>query len=327
LIKILVLGATGLIGGHIAIKAHQAGWDVHGLRRDETSIGHLQNLRINWHEGSLDDESSLVTAMNNMDYVFHAAAFTPPDQNPKNTPTHIKNAEAQINRVLDACRKARIKRLIFTSSLTTIGSPPSGSDRLADERDLYQPGTLPGNGYYECKAAMENIVLDAASEGYDIVVLNPTLVLGPGDIHLSSGEILVMVARGKAKAVPPGIVNIIDVRDLAEAHINAARIGKSGERYIIGGLNYPIHEAAVTMADIADVQPPIFTLPVWLIDFYLKLANTLPFISQPHSHVRAYKYWQGYNTSKARRELQLQTRLLEETIRDSLKWFSNRGML
>ena len=98
---------------------------------------------------------------------------------------------------------------------------------------------------------MENLALEAVGVGYNIVILNPTLVLGPGDTHLSSSEILVMIARGMAKAVPPGIVNIIDARDAGEAHIHAARIGKTGQRYILGGDNYPIMDAARILADIA----------------------------------------------------------------------------
>jgi dihydroflavonol-4-reductase len=325
--NVLVLGATGFIGGHIAIKARDAGWHVYGFRRDKESVGQLQNLDIQWFHGSLEDYESLLAAMKGMDYVFHAAAFTPPDQNPQHVPSHIEKAKNQIKDILKAAREARIKRLIYTSSLTTIGSPPPGSKRLAHERDFYQIGSLPDNGYYECKAIMENSVLEAASVGYDVVVLNPTLVFGPGDVHLSTGEILLMIARGKARAVPPGTLNVIDVRDLAAAHINAARIGRRGERYILGGMNYSIKEAVSIMTDLAGVKPPGFILQPWMIDAYLKLADALPFIPYPHSHIRAYEYWQGFDTSKARQELQLQTRLLEETVRDSLKWFSNRGIL
>jgi dihydroflavonol-4-reductase len=327
LFKVLVLGATGFIGGHIAKKAQDAGWQVRGFRRDEESVGHLENQEVQWFHGSLEDHKSLLTAMKGVDYVFHAAAFTPPDQNPKHVPTHLKNAENQIKGVLKTAQEARIKRLIYTSSLTTIGFPPQGSNRLADEKDFYQIGSLPGNGYYESKAIMEKSALEAASTGYDIVVLNPTLVLGPGDISLSTGEILLLIARGKAKAVPPGTLNVIDVRDVAEAHINAARIGMSGERYILGGMNYSIKDAVSIMTDLAEVKPPSFTLQPWMIDSYIKIAEILPFIPHPHSHIRAYRYWQGYNTTKARVELQLQTRMLEETIRDSLKWFFNHGLL
>jgi dihydroflavonol-4-reductase len=325
--KVLVLGATGLIGGHIAKKAQDIGWQVHGFRRNKNSTGHLQEQDIQWFLGRLEDYDSLLAAMRGMDMVFHAAGFTPPDQNPASVPLHVKNAEDQMQRVIQAAREAQIKRLIYTSSLTTIGPPPSGSDRLADERDHYQLGSMPGNGYYECKSIMEKIALEAESRnGLDVVVLNPTLVLGPGDTHLSTGEILLMVAKGRVKAVPSGTLNIIDARDTAEAHINAARIGKRGERYILGGLNYSIQEAVTVMAKIADVKPPSYTLKPWMIDAYLKIAGFLPVIPHPHSHIRAYKKWQGYNTTKARQELQLQTRMLEETIRDSIKWFTNQGV-
>ena len=135
-----------------------------------------------------------------------------------------------------------------------------------------------------------------------------------------------MFARGKAKALPPGVLNVIDVRDAAEAHVNAARIGKRGERYILGGSNYRIEEAAAIIANIADVKPPLLTLPTWLMDFYIKAGDALPFIPFAHDHVRAYKHWQGYNIEKARKELDLNSRFLEETVRDSLKWFSNQGI-
>lgn len=325
--KTLVLGATGFIGGHIAKKALAADWEVHGFRRDPQSQGHLEGLPIQWHEGNLEDSPSLVNAMSGMDYVFHAAASYPGDGNPKRVQEHVQAGISQMNTVLRAIRETKVRRLIFTSSLTTIGNPPAGEDRLADERDIYQQGSLPDNAYYEMKIAMERLALEAVEVGYDIVVLNPSLVLGPGDVHLSTGEILVMIAQGKAIAVPPGVINIIDVRDAAQAHVNAARMGRSGQRYILGGNNYTVMEAATIIAHIAGVKPPRYTISTGVIDTYIKIATSLPLIPYPHDHVRAYQTWQGFNTEKARQELDLQSRLLEETARDSIKWFSNCGVL
>ncbi|MCJ7717001.1 MAG: NAD-dependent epimerase/dehydratase family protein [Anaerolineales bacterium] len=325
--QILVLGATGFIGGHIAKKAQEVGWRVYGLRRNSSSVGHLQDLDITWKEGNLDDHSSLVKAMTGMDFVFHAAGFYPIDYDPKNIPQQIVFGSDQMKAVVKATREAKVKRLIYTSSVTTIGLPPENETRLADERDYYKPGSLPTNGYYEVKIAMENIALEAARVGYDIVILNPTTVFGPGDVHLSTGEILVMIARGKAKAVPSGMINIIDVRDVAAAHINAARIGKTGQRYILGGTNYSIPEAVGIIADIAEIKAPGFIIPAWILDLYIKLAGALPFIPHAPYHLTAYQHWQGYNTDKAKRELNLQGRFLEETARDSLRWFSQHGML
>lgn len=320
--NVLVLGATGFIGGHIAKKALDVGWKVYGLRRNSSSAGHLQNRDITWVEGDLDDLSSLKAAMSGMDYVFHAAGYYPTDYDPRNISQQINFAAEQMKNVVRATRESGIKRLIYTSTLSTIGLPPENENRLADERDFYRSGSLPDNGYYEAKSAMENIALEAARVGYHIVVLNPTIVFGPGDVHLGTGEILLMIARGKGRAVPPGMINIIDVRDAAAAHINAARIGKAGERYILGGANYSVPEAVAIIADIAGAKPPLFTLPTWILDFYIRLADFLPFIPHAPYHLTAYQTWQGYNTDKAERELNLQSRFLEETVRDSLRWFS-----
>jgi len=325
--KVLVLGATGFIGGHIVKKVQDVGWQVYGFRRNSSTVGHLSNRSIQWIEGDLDDYQSLKAAMTGMDYVFHAAGYYPHNQDPKLVPQHRNTAAEQMKNVVRAVRETGIKRLIYTSSLTTIGQPSIDEGRLADERDFYQAGFLPDNGYYESKSVMENIALEAASVGYDIVILNPTIVFGPGDVHISTGEILVTIAKGKAWAVPPGMINIIDVRDAAEAHINAARIGKTGERYILGGINYSIQEAAAIIADIANTQPPRFTLPGWLINFYIQMADRIPFIPYAPYHLRAFQLWQGFNVDKAVKELNLQSRFLEETVRDSLSWFRNQGVL
>ena len=325
--NVLVLGAAGFIGGHIAKKAQEVGWKVHGLRRNPSLSGHLQNLDIEWINGNLDEYDSLQKAMAGMDFVFHAAGYYPSDQDPRNTSKHIEAAAAQMKNVIRAYREARVKRLIYTSSLTTIGHPPQNETRLADERDFYKLGSLPDNGYYESKSVMENLALDAAVVGYDIVILNPSTVFGPGDVHVSTGQILVFIARGKVLAVPPGVINIIDVRDAAAAHINAARIGKSGERYILGGENYPLLEAVGIIADIANVKPPLFTLPPWSVDAFIQLSDLLPFIPYPQNHLRAYQHLQAYNVEKALRVLSLGSRFLEETVRDSLGWFKNQGIL
>ncbi len=327
MVKTLVLGATGFIGGQIARSSLEQGWETSGFRRDPRSTGDLNDLKIIWKNGDLDDYPSLVSAMQGADYVFHAAGHYAGDGNPTKVKDHVQLASQQMKNVIRAVREAGVKRLIYTSSLTTIGAPPPGEERLADERDFYQQGSLPANGYYEVKSAMENLALEAARVGYQIVILNPTLVLGPGDVHLATGQIVQLIARGKALAVPPGTINIIDVRDAAAAHIQAARIGRSGERYILGGNNYTTEEAVGVIAEMAGVKPPRIVLPTWLIDAYIKAADSLPFLPFPPDHLRAYKTWQGYNTAKARQELNLGSRFLEETARDSLKWFSDQGYL
>jgi dihydroflavonol-4-reductase len=321
----LILGATGFIGGQIARTAAAQGWSISGLRRRKKAVGSIQDLAITWYDGSLSDRKSLDQALEGKDIVFHAAGFYPPDNDFKNTPHYLQQAENQINTVLDAVRSSSIQKLIYTSSLTTIGQPPSGKSRLADERDRYQPRTLPDNAYYEAKILMEDRVLQAAEEGLFAVILNPTTVFGPGDVHLSTGEILLLIARGKAVAVPQGTVNIIDVRDVAQAHISAAENGKSGERYILGGRNFQIRKAAEIVARAAGAPLPKLTLPDWMLKLYINAADRIPLIPPAPFHIRAFKLWQGYNTEKAIQELGLATRPLPTTINDSLSWFKDQG--
>ncbi len=121
----LILGATGFIGGQIAREAAARGWSISGLRRRKKAVGSIQDLPIIWYDGDLSDQKSLEKALEGKDLVFHAAGFYPPDNDFKKTPHYLQQAEDQINTVLSAIHKSSIQKIIYTSSLTTIGLPPA----------------------------------------------------------------------------------------------------------------------------------------------------------------------------------------------------------
>lgn len=325
--QVLVLGATGFIGGNIARAALAAGWPVRALRRDPDSIGDLKGLPVEWVNGDLNDPPSLLQSMQGCEVIFHAAAYYPHSRDNLTVAEHVTRALTQIEGVLDAFGKSGAVRLVYTSTLTTIGHPPAAEPRLADERDYYQPGDLAKSGYYECKIAMEARVEEASRSGLNVVILNPTAVFGPGDVHLSLGSMLVALADGQAFFWLPGDINVVDVRDMAKAHIQAAMKGKPGERYIIGGHNYSLHQALEVAASAAGVRPPWMKLPLWVIDILVALGDTLPSLPLPANHMRAIRHWQGYNTAKARAELGLSPRPFEQTVRDAIAWFQANGYL
>ena len=326
--RVLVLGATGFIGGHIARAALQAGWEVRGLRRNANRSGHLADLPVEWVQGDLNDDASLRLAMERVDIVYHAAAFYPTDGNPRKVGKQVEFAKREIKNVIAAVEAAKVKRFVFTSTLTTIGHPPPEEDRLADERDVYIPGTLPKSAYYETKIAMEKIVMDAAVE-QDIpaVVLNPTAVFGPGDVNVGVGGILIAVARGQMRAWLPGKINVVDARDVANAHIIAAEKGEIGERYIVGGHNYAVKEALRIAANVAGVREPSFEIPLWALNGIVRLGDILPFLPVPANHLRTVAYWQGYNCDKAKNILELSPRPFRETVWDALEWFRKYGLV
>ncbi len=324
--EVLVLGATGFIGGHIAKAALRAGWKVRGFQRRSGSTGHLQGNEIEWVQGDLMQLPTLERAMDGVDLVFHAAAYYPQSQSQRTFQDHIAAAKKEIHHVLTAAGGASIRRLIYTSSLSTIGLPPQDEDRLADERDIYQPGTLPGNAYYEVKSLMERAVHTAVGKGLNAVVVNPTVVFGPGDVHLTTGRILIAAAQGKVPVVPPGTINVVDVRDVAREQIAAARKGSTGERYILGGHNLPIPQVMKRIAEIANASPPLFTIPKAVLLGLVPISERIPFLSVP-DHLQAYTHWQGYNTHKAEETFELSPRSFDKTIQDSLNWYQDHGMM
>jgi dihydroflavonol-4-reductase len=323
--KTLVLGATGFIGGHIAQAALDAGWPVRGLRRDSGSNGHLGGAPIDWRTGDLNDAASLQAAMQGVDLVFHAAAYYPKSQPRLSVAEHVARGQAEIDTVLAALRAAGVPRLVFTSTLTTLDLPPAG--RLADERDVYQPGDYAQSAYFEVKIAMENAVLAANGSDLEVVVTNPTAVFGPGDVHITLGSLLMAAAKGYAFFWLPVTTNVVDVRDVASVHFAAAQRGRPGERYILGGHNLSVREALTIANRVAGRRPPWLRLPLWPLEALANLGEALPFLPLPANHLRSLKRMQAYNTAKAESELDLRARPFDATVWDALDWFRQHGHL
>lgn len=321
----LVLGATGFIGGHVALQALNEGYQVRGLRRDPNSTGHVGDLPVQWYTGDLYDTPSLINAMQGVEIVFHAGAYYPTHSIPREVPSQVNQAITQIKSVVEAAQKAKIQRFVYTSSLTTIGHPPRGSKRLADESDYYIPGTIGKSGYYESKIAMESYVLEASRDGFPAVVVNPTAVFGPGDVHLTLGKILLAIKRGYVRAWIPATTNVIDVRDVAAGQLAAAQKGTIGERYILGAFNMSVKTIIDIVATQYKVRPPRFGISINTIKRIVTLVDLFPFLSTGN-HMRAIPYWQSYNTEKAEQELDLKTRPFIETITDAIKWFQDQGV-
>lgn len=323
--RALVLGASGFIGGAIARHAVETGWEVRAFRRRPGFTGAIADVPVEWVRGDLQDEAGLRRAMRGVQVLFHAAGYYP--THGRRIPAQVAFAAAQTRRVLRAAFGAGVERVVYTSSLTTISAPPPGEERLADERDAYLPGSLARSAYYECKYAMESEALRAAAMGQDVVVLNPTLVLGPGDVHLAVSRILLAVARGRVIAWLPGETNVIDVRDAAAAHVRAAQVGRSGERTILGGHNVSVQDLLREAAAAAGSRAPRFEIPLWLVDSVVALDDLLPFLSLGGNHLRAVRRWCAYDTSKAQRELGLAPRPLSETLRDAFAWLRDFAQL
>lgn len=320
--RVLVTGATGFIGGAVARAAIGRGWQVRAMRRDITRTGAVADLtaidRFSWCTGNLDDVASLRTAMQGCSVVFHAAAHYPVSSRDKQG--QIDLARRQMENVLDAFRQSGAEKLVYTSSLSTIG-PPAEAGRLANESDVYRLGSV-SVCYFDVKIVMEELALGS---GLPVVALCPSAVFGPGDVKPTSGLLLINVARGLMPVYVRGNHNAVDVRDVARSHVAAAESGRIGERYILCGDNLSFRNMLTIAADVAGRRPPWLPVHPAVVRRLGKLAGTIGVLGG--DVLEAIEYWQPLDGSKAQHELGHVWRPFSDTARDTLLWFRENGYL
>jgi dihydroflavonol-4-reductase len=287
----------------------------------------LDDLDVEHTIGDLQDRASLAEAMAGCDVVFHAAAYYP--LHSLDMAGALRTAVAEMRNVLQAIEERGVERLVYTSSLTTIGSPRQPG-RLADEEDYYLPGST-GSAYYESKWAMEAEAWRAVARGLPLVIVNPTAVFGPWDVKPTTGEILLNVAQGRFPVWLDLDVNVVDARDVGQGQVLAAERGREGQRYILGGENMAVREALTIAAQQAGVGAPRWRAPLGLVRGVVKVGEALgrlPLIQPlPLEHFKTISEWQALDCTKARQELGFEPRPFQETVRETLDWFHSYDYL
>jgi dihydroflavonol-4-reductase len=229
-----VTGATGFVGGHVAAELRSGGAEVRDERVDLLDRGGLERI------------------MAGCDAVVHSAALYSYDA-PERDFQRI-NVEGTAN-VIEACRSKGVRRLVHTSTAGTCGPVPG---RETDSPPAWELG-IP---YKRTKLAAERLVIDAARDGLEAVVVNPTTPIGPGDSKPTpTGRMIAGVARGRIRAYVATGLNVVDVRDVARGHALALERGQSGERYLLGGANLPLEELFGAIADLAGRPRPRLRIP------------------------------------------------------------------
>ena len=317
----LILGSTGCIGNNVTRACLAAGWSVRAFRRATSQTWMLDGLDVEHVIGDLADPASLADAMRDCDAVFHAAAYYPRHSLDLNG--SLRDAVLGMRNVLDAAAQAKVGRLIFTSTLTTLG-PPSEPGRLADERDFYLPGST-GSAYFESKWAMEAEAWRAIAIGLPLIIVNPTAVFGPWDVGPTTGEILVKLANGRFPVWVDLETNVVDARDVGIGQVLAAEHGRVGQRYILGGENISVRQALTIAACEAGASPPKWRASLGAISALVKAGEVLgrlPLIRPlPLEHLKTMREWRALDCSKAQQDLGFTHRPFLETIRDPLAWF------
>lgn len=326
--KALVTGATGFVGSHITRQLIDAGHSVRALYRSETKLRQLAGLDLEAVRGDLDDSARLERACAGCEVVFHVAAKADYWKDDDRDALWRVNVEGTRN-LLAAAKAAGARRVVFTSSASTIGILPG--EQIADETT---PFNLPPERFWYAytKRKAEAVAAEFVAAGLDVVTLNPAVIVGPGDLNAISGSFIIETARFQwLLPISSGGISVIDVRDVARAHLAASERGQPGERYILSAANLSYREWFGMIAAACGVRPPLLAMPDWLLEPTARLIDLLRGIGiqtpTDANQTRLGSARVYYDAGKANRELGAPQIDLATSLRDTFDWYQQRGYI
>jgi dihydroflavonol-4-reductase len=324
----LVTGATGFVGSAVARALLGRGHRVRVLARPNSDRRNLAGLAVEIAEGAMEDPGSLVRAVAGCRYVYHVAAdyrIWVPDP----VPMFRANVDGTRD-LLTAALEAGAERVVYTSSVATLGLVPGGS---ADEETQSSVGDMIGP-YKRSKFMAEEVARGFARErGLPVVIVNPSTPVGPGDIKPTpTGRLIVEAARGQMPAFVDTGLNIVHVDDVAEGHLAAAEKGGIGERYILGGENMALAEILAEVAQAVGRRQPWLRVPHAVLfpvaigaELAARVTGRDPFVTLDGVRMSRKKMY--FTSEKASHELGYAPRPAREAIADAVRWFEAHGYL
>jgi dihydroflavonol-4-reductase len=326
--RALVTGGTGFVGAAVARALLQAGWEVRTLVRKGSDRRNLRQLSLEIVEGDLADNTSLARAVAGCEALFHVAAdYRLGARDP--TELYRTNVEGTRN-ILNAARAAGVARVVYTSSVATMGIPMDGSPGREDT-----PVALTDMiGHYKrSKFLAEEVAREAARAGTSVIIVNPSTPIGPGDVKPTpTGQMVLDAASGRMPAYVDTGLNIVHVDDVAAGHLLAFHRGRAGERYILGGQDMTLREILVEIAQLVGRRAPRIRLPGGLI---LPVAYAAEFVARVTGGttrvtvegVRMARKRMFFSSEKAARELGYQWRAPTQAFADAVSWLREQGLL
>jgi dihydroflavonol-4-reductase len=325
--RALVTGATGFIGGNLARELLDFGYEVRVLVRDGSDLRALQGLNPEIARGDLLDSASLERALDGCDVLFHAAAaYTLWTPNPETV--YDVNVGGTV-RLLTAAKALAIRRVVFTSSESTVAVVANG--RPGGEEGTTRLADLAGH-YKRSKLMAEEAALRFCHEGLPVVVVNPTTPVGAGDVKPTpTGQFILDFINGRMPAYVDTGLNLVDVADVARGHRLAMERGRVGERYLLGNRNVTFREILSLLAGITGRPAPNRRVPLGLA---LVAAHVNELISRritgrppriPLAGVKTARKYRHFDCSKSIRELGMPQTPVDEALTRAVLWFRENG--
>jgi dihydroflavonol-4-reductase len=326
-----VTGATGFLGSHVARALADQGADLRLLVRPTSNLRNLQGLKVETATGDLRDAASLEKAMSGCDTIFHVAAdyrlwVRDPEEMYR---SNVDGTRA----ILQAARKNGVRRIVYTSSVATVGFTSNGHSAVhpADEDSPVSLADMIGH-YKRSKFMAEQIALEAGRSGMHVVTVNPTTPVGEQDVKPTpTGRIVVDFLKRKFPAYVETGLNLVDVKECALGHVAALEKGKSGERYILGGENLTLKQILDKLGEITGLPSPKIKLP-YIFAFAAGVVDEAItggiLRREPRATVDAVRMGKKKmfaSSGKAERELGWKIVPVEGALRRAVEWFRGNG--
>ena len=320
-------GATGFVGSHVARTLAEKGADLRLLVRTNSNKKNLDDLKADLVTGDLRDSGSLEKGIAGCDVVFHVAAdyrlwVRDPDE------MYRANVEGT-RAILEAARKANIRRVVYTSSVATMGFTSNGQP--ADEKSPVSLANMIGP-YKRSKFMAEQVAIEAARAGQDVVIVNPTTPVGERDIKPTpTGRIVIDFLKKKFPAYVDTGLNLVDVRECAVGHVAALEKGRSGERYVLGGENLTLKQILDKLAVITGLPSPkvrvpyVLALATGVVD---ELVTGRILGREPRASIDAVRMGRKKmfaSSAKAEHELGWNVMPVDDALLRAVDWFRQNG--
>ncbi|HZQ19947.1 MAG TPA: hopanoid-associated sugar epimerase [Terriglobales bacterium] len=322
-----VTGATGSLGSHVARALADQGAELRLLARPTSNTKNIDDLNADRAIGDLRDPVSLEKGIAGCNVVFHVAAdyrlwVRDPEE------MYRSNVEGT-RAILDAARKSKVRRVVYTSSVATMGFTSNGQS--ADENSPVSLDNMIGP-YKRSKFMAEQVAIEAARAGQDVVIVNPTTPVGERDIKPTpTGRIVVDFLKRKFPAYVDTGLNLVDATECARGHIAALEKGRPGERYILGGENLTLKQILDKLAAITGLPSPSIRVP-----YVLALATGIVDEvvtgrirgKEPRATIDAVRMGRKkmfVSSAKAERELGWKCVPVDDALRNAVEWFRHNG--
>ncbi len=326
-----VTGATGFLGSHVARVLAAQGAELRLLVRPASDLRNIEDLNADRVPGDLRDPASIEKALSGCEVVFHVAAdyrlwVRDPEQ------MYRSNVEGT-RTLLAAARKQGVRRVVYTSSVATMGFTSNGhaGGRLTDEESPVSLADMIGH-YKRSKFMAEQVAFEAARAGVDVVIVNPTTPIGERDVKPTpTGRIVLDFLKGKFPAYVETGLNLVDATECARGHILALEKGRSGERYILGGENLTLKQILDRLAAITGLKSPTVKLP-YVFAFATGVVDEMVtgrlLRREPRATIDAVRMGRKMmfvSSAKAERELGWRTVPVDGALRRAVEWFRANG--